>query len=78
MVRAPAIVIDRQAELPQALDHHPGVVAFQGPGEQRFAPGQRGANQGAVGDALGTRRADRGPQRPARLDLDRIGHCLQL
>ena len=56
-----AIVIDRQAELPEAFDHHPRVVAFQGPGEQRFALGQRGANQRAVGDALGTRRADGGP-----------------
>ena len=69
-----AIVIDRQAELPETFDHHPGVVAFQGPGEQRFAPGQRGANQCAVGDALGTRRADRGPQWPGRLDLDGIDH----
>lgn len=32
-------MIDCQTELPKTFDHHAGVVAVQGPGEQRFAPG---------------------------------------
>ena len=54
------VVLDGQAEPAEAVDHHPGVVAVEGPGQGAPSPGQAGDDEGPVRQALGTRHPDAG------------------
>jgi len=49
---ADLVGLDRDAEIGQGGGHVARIVAEEGTGEERFASGEGGNEQGAVGDAL--------------------------
>ena len=68
-------LVDRDAQGRQRLDHHARVFAVERAAQRRRAFGQRGADQGAVGQTLGSRRPDRRVDRGQDgLNLDALGH----